>query len=76
MGEETNSDGASIQKPKLWELPQQTLAEETDSNGVGIPKRLKLWELPRQTLAETTDSDRASTRKRQNLWELLRQTLG
>ncbi|MDI7219540.1 TIGR04388 family protein, partial [Leptospira santarosai] len=65
-----------IQKLKLSELPQQTLAEKTDSNRASIPKRQNLWELPQQTLGETTDSDGASTQKRQNLWELPQQTLG
>ncbi|EMO12440.1 hypothetical protein LEP1GSC165_0092, partial [Leptospira santarosai str. CBC523] len=76
LGEETNSNRASIPKRQnLWELPQQTLDEETDSNHASIPKRQNLWELPQQTLDETTDSNRVGTRKRQNLWELPQQTL-
>ncbi|MDI7184594.1 hypothetical protein, partial [Leptospira santarosai] len=65
-----------IQKLRLSEFPQQTLDEETNSDGASIPKRQNLWELPQQTLGETTDSNHASTRKRQNLWELPQQTLG
>ncbi|EMO30725.1 hypothetical protein LEP1GSC175_3372 [Leptospira santarosai str. HAI821] len=59
----------------MWELPQQTLGETTDSDGASTRKRQNLWELPQQTLCEETDSDGASTRKRQNLWELPQQTL-
>uniref|UniRef100_UPI000ABA437C TIGR04388 family protein n=1 Tax=Leptospira santarosai TaxID=28183 RepID=UPI000ABA437C len=65
-----------IQKLRLSEFLQQTLDEETNSDGASIPKRQNLWELPQQTLDETTDSNHASTRKRQNLWELPQQTLG
>ncbi|EMO46284.1 hypothetical protein, partial [Leptospira santarosai] len=62
-----------IQKLRLWELPQQTLDETTDSNRASIQKP-KLWELPQQTLDEETDSNRASIQK-PKLWELPQQTL-
>ncbi|EMO23088.1 hypothetical protein LEP1GSC168_0484 [Leptospira santarosai str. HAI134] len=52
-----------IQKLRLSEFLQQTLDEETNSDGASIPKRQNLWELPQQTLDEETDSNRASNSK-------------